>query len=355
MRTLWMICLLLAASIAPMRAQDLRAVPLPGSKKDDLAMLLIEPTSDPAVAARLNACLQMDYLDGLAKPGAKDPFARVRYDANREGSGSTSGLSWSASSQGRVLSLQITSETMGAYSTETTDDLLLDAVHGQPVSAADLFTPEGLKALGARLALARKAKLRQTIQSERREKHDADVESCLEVQEDALKEQALDGVQDLRLDAKTLAFPASLDLPHVVLACDVDLTIALPRPDLAPYLSAYGKALLDSSLPAPTLPTAWMSRVFTGRIGTAPIMIHLLRDADGSITGKYAYVKRGAAIELSGGPKGGVKGGVLELDESNPDGDTTGHLTFEDHGLSLTGTWSSPDGLRSLPFTASAE
>ncbi|MBS1784194.1 MAG: hypothetical protein JST24_02055 [Acidobacteria bacterium] len=344
--------LLLAIAVAlPAQAQDLHTVPMPGSRKDDLALPLIVSEANPSAASRLNAFVQLVYLDGLLKPGEKDPFARVRYDSNHDGPGSTSSLSWSASSQGRLLSLQVVSETTGAYSTETTDDLLLDATHGQPVSAADLFTPEGMKALGTRLASLRKAKLRQEIQSEKRGKSDEETQACLAVQEESLKEQTFDGITGLCLDATTLAFPASLDLPHVVLACDVDLTLALPRQELAPYLSAYGKALLDSTLPAPALPTAWTSRVFTGRIGTAPVVIQLHREADGSLTGSYAYVKRGSALELSGSSKSGA----LDLDETNADGDSTGHLTLKDHGLSLTGIWSSLDGTRSLPLTASAE
>src|SRR5690348_16276024 len=97
-----MTCLMFAAAMSPARAQDLRAIPLPGSKKDDLAMPLIVSPASPSAAARLNAYLQLTYLDGLAKPGAKDPFARIRHDSNREGSGPTSALSWSASSQGRL-------------------------------------------------------------------------------------------------------------------------------------------------------------------------------------------------------------------------------------------------------------
>lgn len=149
--------LLLAIAVAlPAQAQDLHTVPMPGSRKDDLALPLIVSEANPSAASRLNAFVQLVYLDGLLKPGEKDPFARVRYDSNHDGPGSTSSLSWSASSQGRLLSLQVVSETTGAYSTETTDDLLLDATHGQPVSAADLFTPEGMKALGTRLASSEK-------------------------------------------------------------------------------------------------------------------------------------------------------------------------------------------------------
>jgi len=351
MRPFTTTCLMLAAAVCPAQAPDLRAVPLAGSKKDDLALPLIVSSATPSAAARLNAFLQLTYLDGLAKPGMKDPFSRVRYDFNRDGSGSTSSLSWSASSQGRLLAIQIAGESMGAYPTETVDDLLVDCVHGQPVAARDLFTPEGLKALGARLATLRKAKLRQTIQSEQRGKPDGDVQDCITVQQDALKEQAFDRVQDLRLDAKAMAFPASLDLPHALLVCDVDLTIALPRAELAPYLSVYGKGLLDSALPAPALPSAWASRVFTGRIGAAPVVLHLTRDADGTLGGAYAYAKQGAAIELSGT----MKDGGFEAQESAANGDITGRLAFRENGVQLQGAWTSPDGKRSLPFTASAE
>ncbi len=351
MRAILVIPGLLVASVLGAQAPDLHALPLPGSRKDDLALPLFASNTAPATASRLNALLQLTYLEGVAKPGDKDPFSRVRYDSNREGSGSTSALSWSSSNQGRVIAIQVMSEITGAYSTENTDDLLLDAIHGQPVMAADLFTPEGLKALRARLALARKTELRRVIQSERKGKPDADTEDCLAVQEEALKDQAFDGVQNLGLDDADMTFPASLDLPHVVEACNVNLTITVPRGELAPYLSAYGKALLDASLPSPRLPSAWTSRVFTGRIGTAPVVMHLLRAEDGSITGEYAYLKRGTGIELSGRPKGGV----YELDESNADGDTTGKLTFHDRGTRLEGTWISPDGARLLPFIASAE
>lgn len=351
MRAFTMPCLLLAAAALPARAQDLHAVPLPGSRKDDLALPLILSTANPGGAARLNACLQLVYLDGLAKPGMKDPFSRVRHDDSRDTSGPTSALSWTSSNQGRLLAIQIMSETMGAYPTETVDDLLFDGVHGQPVRAGDLFTAGGLKALKTRLAALRKAKLREAIQSGKKGKPDDDAQACFTVQEDALKEQAFDGVADLRLDAKSLAFPASLDLPHALLLCDVDLTVALPRQELAPYLSAYGKALLDASLPMPALPSTWTNRVFTGHIGAAPVVVQLLLGDDGSINGSYAYLKQGSAIALSGA----VKDGAYSMEETNADGGTTGRLAFHEDGLQLQGTWTSPDGKRSLSFTASAE
>lgn len=351
MRAFTLPCLLLAIAALSAQAQDLHAVSLPGSRKDDLALPLVVSTTNPGAASRLNAYLQLVYLNGLAKPGMKDPFSRVRHDDSRDNSGPTSALSWTSSNQGRLLALQISSESMGAYPTEIMDDLLFDAIHGQPVRAADLFTAEGLKALKARLAALRKAKLQQAIHAEQGDKPDDDDQSCITVQQDALKEQTFDGVTDLRLDAKALAFPASLDLPHVVLACDVDLTIALPRQELAPYLSAYGKALLGASLPVPALPATWTSRVFTGRIGAAPVVVQLLRDDHDAINGAYAYLKQGAAIELSGA----VKDGTYSLEESNADADITGRFAFRQNGLELQGTWTSPDGKRSLPFTASVE
>ena len=351
MRATFLIPALLAAAGLGAQAPDLQALSLPGSHKDDLALALFVSNSAPATASRLNAFLQLTYLEGLAKPGMKDPFSRVRHDFNREGSGSTSALSWSASNQGRLMALQVMSESTGAYTSETTDDLLLDVIHGQPVTASDLFTPAGLKALGARLATLRKAKLRKEIQSERKGKADADTEDCLAVQDGALKDQPFDGIQNLLLDSATMSFPASLDLPHVVEVCDVDLTIAVPRAELGLYLSAYGKALLDPGLPAPALPETWADRVFTGQIGTAPVVVQLRREKDGSLLGSYAYLKRGAAISLSGT----LRGGAYALDESNADGDTTGHLAFRQEGLQLKGAWTSPDGARSLPFTASPE
>ena len=353
MRAALMPCLLIAAATLGAQTPDLHAVPLPGSRKDDLALPLIVSKANPDAAARLNAYLQLVYLEGLAKPGMKDPFDRVRYIFNHEdkATGSTSALSWSASSQGRLIAMQVVSESMGAYPTETTDDRLLDVVHGQPVTAADLFSPEGLKALRARLAALRKEKLRQEIQAEKQGKQDDDTQSCIEVQEESLKEQDFSGLPDLRLDAKSLAFPASLDLPHAVLVCDVDLTLSLTREELSPYLSAYGKALLDPGLPTPALPEAWNDRVFMGQIGAAPVVLHLKRAEDGAIDGSYAYLKRGAGIELSGKEKDGD----YAFDESNADGDTTGHLTFRQEGHQLKGAWTSPDGMRSLPFTASPE
>ncbi len=350
MRAITIPCLLAAMALYA-QAPDLRAVMLPGSRKDDLALPLLVSPSAPSVASRLNTLLQLVYLEGLAKPGTRDPFARVRYDSNREGSGSTSSLSWSAKREGRMMAMQISSETMGAYPTESVDDLLLDCVNGQPVEPADLFTPEGLKALSARLTTLRKAKLVREIQSEKSRKPDEDTKSCIEVQEECLQEEAFGDITSLRLDAKELAFPGSLDLPHVVLACDVDLTVSLPRQELAPYLSPYGKALMDPSLPAPALPEAWTDRVFTGSIGTARVALHLTREEDGSISGSYAYLKRGTAIDLSGS----AKHGTYALDESDADGATTGHLSFQQEGLKLRGAWTSPDGTRSLPFTASPE
>jgi hypothetical protein len=126
--------------------------------------------------------------------------------------------------------------------------------------------------------------------------------------------------------------------PHVVASGPA----ASAAPSSAPRLST----------PPPAAPGATAAcsfeRGLTGAIGPASVFVQLHRAGD-ELTGTYFYEKVGAEISL----QGRITGASVALVESLA-GKSTGKLEGEcQAGGALTGTWSSPDGSRKLPFSLS--
>jgi hypothetical protein len=89
-------------------------------------------------------------------------------------------------------------------------------------------------------------------------------------------------------------------------------------------------------------------RRLTGMIGPANVFAQIHRVGD-ELAGSYFYEKVGAELTL----KGQVTGASVALFES-ASGKPTGKLDGEcQPGGALSGTWSSPDGKRTLPFSLS--
>ncbi len=104
-------------------------------------------------------------------------------------------------------------------------------------------------------------------------------------------------------------------------------------------------AAADASRPAPAADHCDFDRGLTGHVGDAVVFMNLAQAGD-VLSGSYFYERVGQRLELAGR----VTGSAVSLRES-VSGKSTGQ--FEGgcgaHG-ELTGTWSSPDGSKTLPF-----
>jgi hypothetical protein len=117
----------------------------------------------------------------------------------------------------------------------------------------------------------------------------------------------------------------------------------------------------DSLVGIQTFPiSAKFDKSFAGTIGSGLRVRMDLSNDNGTVHGQYFYEKIGTPISLDGKifPKGD-----FSLSELNDEGKPTGHFTGtaaprsagSKTQLVLTGTWSSADGSKNLPFSLSEE
>lgn len=90
----------------------------------------------------------------------------------------------------------------------------------------------------------------------------------------------------------------------------------------------------------------------SGTIGKYPIRLSFREFEDGKVTGSYRYKGKSQSLQLEGRVS---KSGVYNLDEYDPQGKKTGTIICKgqptkDGKSVLSGTWTSADGKRSLPF-----
>lgn len=130
--------------------------------------------------------------------------------------------------------------------------------------------------------------------------------------------------------------------PHDVYSFTVSMS------DVRPWLSDYGKYMIDGGPPA-SLPT--QSRMlFQATLGgniNATIILQL--KAGNQLTGYEIYNRIGAIINL----RGTVNGTNYTFDELSPEGVPIATFKASGNGATMTGTWIKGDKSRSLPFTAS--
>lgn len=341
---------------------QMRALHLPGADRVFDLPLIVCPRK-PEAAMRINADLQLIYLDGLVKPGDKDPLSALKQAASAPiPDGSLLTCTFTSQSTHRLIGVTIRdSSQTGAYPNYGIENHLYDAIHGQPVTLTDLFTPEGLLRFKGRLGDLRRAALKALFQSEAiaAAKGDAEAAAALDVQKSAASKEVLVNLgqlwreDDLALSGSKVIVPGPrLGLNHVAMQYEPEWGVALVPRDLVADLTPYGRSLLGSGKMVP-LPSAWSRRVFTGTIGTARVVLSLTREKSIGVRCLYAYLKYRSTITLDGVED---RPGHFRFDEwLGPGSSNPAILQFQCDGWKLEGTWASPDGKRMLPFQASAK
>jgi hypothetical protein len=126
------------------------------------------------------------------------------------------------------------------------------------------------------------------------------------------------------------------------------------------YLHAFGfvlfllNSVLLSASPTPEK-TVCFGGIFQGEINNKLGIVMRLSCQNGKITGNYFYTSVKAKIRL----EGNLKEEILTFSEYTPQGTATGtfsgKLSKQENSYQITGTWSSADGKRKLPFTVNAQ
>ena len=279
----------------------------------------------------------------------------------------------------RILTIAFEIEGCGAYCENYNTWTSFDLQDGSLLTPANLFTPNGMRALAKRLrqeqitryrgqlkALAKDLKTAQARPIDPASKKGGtkqdlinDVEDrialnqgCLDDQlakEKAPAGQAGHGLFDyagslpFEITEDTFQLTADRCSNHAMRALDDvgNVVLSLPFRDLQPWLTAYGKSVLLGEGSAPPAERVY-SQVLHGTLGAGTAITMLIdKDRYGNVNGRYFYDRRRLPIELTGGQTGPT----IDLKEfidgkpQTPANDGTFSLTKT--GNVLRGQWAS--------------
>jgi hypothetical protein len=316
----------------------------------------------PGVARRINEAVWHAMLEGVPVPTGPGPSFSTRPDDLPQG---TTTLDFTAAllpaATPRLLSLDFTGESCGAYCETFQVTRLFDLRDGRALSLGDLVSVEGLAAVGRRVDAERRRAYRKQLhdlgrasaQHGKKAKQDDDdtddriflAQECLaQVDSQPATPQwllsyrfALDGHGGLLLTVGRCSNHAMRALDDVG-----DITVAVAAKDLTPTLTPYGLAVLQQAGDAPPSAAPY-ARELHGRLGGMAITMQLDAPHDGADTrGWYAYDKYHTPIALSVHQDGDVLTAVEQAAAG-------GRFELRDAGGALLGTWSDAHGRKQRP------
>lgn len=239
----------------------------------------------------------------------------------------------------KVFSTEIAGEYLGAYPSRFTFGVSVDARTGDRITKEHLVND--MQALEQIVGKRLEQRLAEHIAEYHREDSSEPSEEIVRDLEECDRSLRY---TDVLLYKDTVRFLHPKCLPHVIQAYDMDWDISFSYSEIKHLMTDYGKSLFEG--PQVEMPyRPGKMEIYTGVVGKAAVTM-VLELGDTSITGWYYYDSKGHALSLDGDCFKD-EWTLRESDDLSPTGSFTGIAT--DKGYS--GTWRSPDGKRSLPFT----
>ena len=353
---------LLLLSVALPVAAELRFEDLEAKRGDWANYRFPVLQGDSLAVRRINTYLHVMELEGLPGRFERSPFERIW---PKEGEiWGTNSLDYRIDAeQSGFLSLTISGEYTGAYTSMGHVTYLFDLASGQPIGLSQLFTSAGLQRLGERIGSERRKRIEDYLggipvpggyidellslspddHDERSEEQRDMYRQCLpgRSKADLRYDRLLLGKQQLTLTAGGCA-------PHAARALDDlgDFVNSVPYAGLDADLSAYGRCLLlerrsDCQHPGDLK----AGGVYWGKIGGRYPITLVVGTSDNSRpqSSAYFYDKYARLIELGGRE---LHDGHLRLHEGG-DSPAVFDLHLQPDG-SLVGTWQQEGG-KALP------
>lgn len=309
---------------------------------------------NPTLAQRINNAVFLEMLELPAPAKLQDGLKEKQ---TREGMSPISDITFEVGrNDERILAFSVGAEGCGAYCENYTTSFNFDANTGRRVIAEDVFTPAGaaklLKQLDARRLASIKVEIVKIRKEAKSEKSKAQSKGDQQSYSDKIEmyERCVATISDpemakywsLRVDKMkigkdAITFVRGRCSNHASRALDDigEMENAIPIKELAPYLSAYGNALL---LGGGNVLTGGgpFNQVLVGKVGQSPITIWLgARNSDDSVSGVYYYDKYRTPISLFGK----LSGSVLTLTESDSKDKVLPVIRVTISGDSLKGNW----------------
>ena len=348
---IFLLSLLACTGLSPMvRAQHFSLKPLRDIhpvNNEYFSFPYITDSTDAAI--RINTWLHGTILETLPGKYQHSPFEKI-WPKNRSGQGVTTLNYLVYANNNKYISLDITGEYSGTYTSPFSVIQNFDAQSGQPITLADIFTSQGFKTLQQLAIKQRTALLNNFLTSlDTTDRNDAEqyyrYRDCLS----SVKNDDL--VHDkLLLTNNSLKIIRSSCSSYSVNAYDPfgDFENEFGFEQLRPLLNEYGKHLLSSASDSKYM---WSGKngirigLYRGAIDRQqPVSIFVERIyGDGSVRAFCYYDKAGKRIDLQTERK---PDGSYEFREIGPDQKTiTGIFRLKyDRSFHLEGDWYTPDG-----------
>lgn len=349
----------------PLHAETLKIESIQFSEKwssihySDKVLLPFVSSTQPKVAKKINDYIYITNLKTLAPAKAKDGVNRKVTDEDDDPMVGVTSMQYKALlNDGKVFSLQINSETCGAYCEENVANYNFDANTGRHIILQDLFADEGLQALGNKVYVARVATMRQEIKrlqkeaakpkkkNQKKDEFEADPDEAILLYESCITENAATHKNEVSsgdmheldyfsINAKGITFTHERCSNHAGRALDSidEFKNNYNFQSLKPYLTSYANYLLLSDTAKFKQPSDITGQVYYGSIGQAPItlLIYNPEGYDRMLRAVYFYNKYRQPIDLSGAGKTWTE--INSTDKPKP----TIKATWQ--GNALSGQW----------------
>jgi hypothetical protein len=297
---------------------------------------------DSLSTQKMNQFLQLSELS-LLKGFEKDNiFEQIMYDEAAKGGMEELNVTILENTP-TVLAVEINSSYLSATSFHSTTYHNFNAQNGELIHFKDLFTETGYKVVLDLLVKKQISQLKKEIAKIKKDEISEDFELIMqEYQQDKSPNFYLKG-KNIYVNGIN-HFPRGMNLSGAETVCKIGLNEGLEE-----NLSEYGKQVFGIStgnmneFHSQSLP-----QLFSGVLaGQKVLMILESNTYENGITGKYAYMKHGIGINLSGK----WSNTTLDLTEQTADFEDNGyiHATFD--GFEMTGTWTNKDRKKSYKLS----
>lgn len=320
--------------------------------------VILKDTDEDArrIEQKINSFLQADLLSGIAPASKLLDLIRMNSRLADESDVGLTGLSYEVvRNDGRILSLLIHRDFIGAYPWWLVNTCSFDLTTGDVLTWHSLFTSTGYNDVNTKILHVRD----RIVKNKLRSLHKDMVEGNSQLDESTFEviKEYFDGCREnidpnhLQITKATIAPDDQECLQHYLRFYDLSWITEIPIRSIKNDLNGYGKWLLRLSDTLTASSTEPISYFLTGKIGTYPITAELLPgEEDSTIHGYYYYNSRKEFIPIHGHI---LTDRSIEFEEQIEDSgpkDPRPTWRGELKNNSFTGTWTDASGKRSLPI-----
>lgn len=309
---------------------------------EDFSFPLFSHAKDSLSTQKINQFLQLSELS-LLKGFEKDNiFEQIMYDEAAKGGMEELNVTVLENTP-TILAVEVNNSYLSATSFHTTTYHNFNTQNGELIHLKDLFTETGYKVALDLIVKKQISQLKKEIAKIKKDEINEDFELIMQAyQQDKSPNFYLKG-KNIYVNGIN-HFPRGMNISGIETLCKFNLNEGLEE-----NLSEYGKQIFGISTGnMAEFHSQSLPQLFRGVIaGQKVLMILESNTYDNDIIGKYAYMKHGIGITLSGK----WTETTLDLTEQTADFEDNGYINATFNGFEMTGTWTNKDRKKSYKLS----